>query len=431
MGFAFTVAWRFLREGRFQTLLIIVGVAAGVGVVTYISALIQGLQGNTIERTLGTQPHLTIKPREERTAAALSPGAALPAAGGVAAGAAPGTIARDTQPRAQRLRTLDDWRAIEAEMARLPGVVAVTSIVGGAALAQRGEASRAITLLGIDLEGYDRIVALRTRIVEGEARVAPGEALIGRQLAEDLGVAVGDRLVVRTGSGGVAATGLAAAPGVGGETFKITGLFDLGSRDLNRRFVYVTQTSAQSLLGIPGGMTNTYGRVADLFGAAELAALLRARTGLEVESWMDSNAQLLSALQAQSISTGLIRIFTSIVVMLGIASVLVVSVVQKSKEIGILRAMGATRWQMTQVFLLQGAIVGWIGSLLGVGLAQAMLWGFSNFAKGSDGKPLFVVGLPPDLALTVALVATAAGVLAAVAPARRAARLDPAQAIRL
>lgn len=408
MGFAFVVAWRFLREGRFQTLLIVIGVAAGVAVVTYISALIQGLQGNTIERTLGTQAHLTIKPREERTEAVL------------AAPAGPGTLARDVQPRAQRLRTLDDWRAIEAEMARLPGVLAVTSVVNGAALAQRGEASRAISLIGIDLEGYDRIVALRTRIVAGLARVAPGEALIGRQLAEDLGLVVGDRFVVRAGGGSAAA-----------DTFKIAGLFDLGSRDLNRRFVYVTQTSAQSLLGIPGGMTNTYGRVADLFGAAALAATLRARTGLEVESWMDSNAQLLSALQAQSISTGLIRVFTSIVVMLGIASVLVVSVVQKRKEIGILRAMGATRAQMTQVFLLQGAIVGWVGSLIGVALAQGLLWAFSTFARGSDGKPLFVVGLPLDLALSVALLATAAGVLAAVAPARRAARLDPAQAIRL
>jgi len=408
MGFAFVVAWRFLREGRFQTLLIVIGVAAGVAVVTYISALIQGLQGNTIERTLGTQAHLTIKPREERTEAVL------------AAPAGPGTLARDVQPRAQRLRTLDDWRAIEAEMARLPGVLAVTSVVNGAALAQRGEASRAISLIGIDLEGYDRIVALRTRIVAGLARVAPGEALIGHQLAEDLGLVVGDRFVVRAGGGSAAA-----------DTFKIAGLFDLGSRDLNRRFVYVTQTSAQSLLGIPGGMTNTYGRVADLFGAAALAATLRARTGLEVESWMDSNAQLLSALQAQSISTGLIRVFTSIVVMLGIASVLVVSVVQKRKEIGILRAMGATRAQMTQVFLLQGAIVGWVGSLIGVALAQGLLWAFSTFARGSDGKPLFVVGLPLDLALSVALLATAAGVLAAVAPARRAARLDPAQAIRL
>ena len=421
MGFAYTVAWRFLREGRFQTLLIIVGVAAGVAVVTYISALIQGLQGNTIERTLGTQAHLTVKPREERTEVPLAAAAGTASASGAAPLRAPGIIARDVQPRAQRLRTLDDWRAIEAEMARLPGVLAVTSIVSGAALVQRGEASRAISLIGIELEGYDRIVALRTRIIEGTARVAPGEALVGRQLAEDLGLVLGDRLVVRAGGAGGAAA----------DTLKIAGLFDLGSRDLNRRFVYVTQTSAQSLLGIPGGMTNTYGRVADLFGAADLAVLLRARTGLEVESWMDSNAQLLSALQAQSISTGLIRIFTSIVVMLGIASVLVVSVVQKRKEIGILRAMGATRLQMTQVFLLQGAIVGWVGSLIGVALAQGMLWGFSNFAKGSDGKPLFVVDMPLDLALWVALIATVAGVLAAVAPARSAARLDPAQAIRL
>jgi len=409
MGFAFTVAWRFLREGRFQTLLIVIGVAAGVGVVAYVSALIQGLQGNTIERTLGTQAHLTVKPREERTE--------LPPA---AAGTPPAAALRDVQPRAQRLRTLDDWRGIEAEMARLPGVLAATSVAAGAALAQRGEASRAITLTGIDLEGYDRVVPLRDRIVEGAARVAPGDALVGRQLAEDLGLVLGDRFVVRAGGGNAAA-----------DTFKIAGLFDLGSRELNRRFVYVTQTSAQSLLGIPGGMTNTYGRVADLFGAAGLAATLRARTGVEVESWMDSNAQLLSALQAQSISTGLIRAFTSLVVMLGIASVLVVSVVQKRKEIGILRAMGATRAQMTQVFLLQGAIVGWVGSLIGVLLAQALLWAFSTFARGSDGKPLFVVSLPLDLALAVALVATAAGVLAAVAPARRAARLDPAQAIRL
>jgi len=415
MGFAFTIAWRFLREGRFQSLLIIVGVAAGVAVVTYISALIEGLQSNTIERTLGTQSHLTVRPREERTATALSvPG------GASAAGVGPGAVARDVQPRAQRLRTLDDWRAIEVEMARLPGVLAVTSIVGGAALAQRGDATRAISLFGIELEGYDRIVALRARIVQGEARVAPGEALVGRELADDLGLALGDRFTVRGGGTG--------APT---DTFKVAGLFDLGSRDLNRRFVYVTQTSAQNLLGIPGGMTNTYGRVTDLFGAAGLAATLRARTGLEVESWMDTNAQLLSALQAQSISTGLIRVFTSLVVILGIASVLVVSVVQKRKEIGILRAMGATRGQMTQVFLLQGAIVGWVGSLIGIALAQGLLWGFSNFAKGSDGKPLFVIGLPLDMALGVALAATLAGVLAAVAPAQRAARLDPAQAIRL
>ena len=404
MRFAFTVAWRFLREGRFQSLLIIVGVAAGVAVVTYISALITGLQSNTINRTLGTQAHITVKPLEERTQAVRP--------------AQPGELAlRSIQPRAQRPRTLDDWRHIEAELQRTPNIAATSSVASGAGLAQRGEVTRAISLLGIDFDSYDRIVSLRERVVAGVARVAPGEALIGKQLADDLGIGVGDRLVLRAGL-------------AGSDTLKVAGLFDLGNRDLNRRFVYVTFTTGQSLLGLPGGATQVYARVDKLFEADATAKLLRDRTGLDVESWMDSNAQLLSALNAQSISTGMIRVFTSLVVMLGIASVLVVSVVQKRKEIGILRAMGATRAQMTQVFLMQGGIVGAAGSTLGVTLAKLLLWGFSTFVKGSDGQPLFVIELTLDLALTVAITATVAGVLAAAAPARRAAQLDPAQAIR-
>jgi lipoprotein-releasing system permease protein len=405
MRFALIVALRFLREGRFQSLLIIVGVAAGVAVVTYISALITGLQGNTITRTLGTQAHVVLKPPDERATPVLAP------AGGE-------VVARDVLARAQRPRSIDNWPAVQRDLQTVPGITAVTAVVAGAALALRGEASRSVALLGVDLDGYDRIVDLRSRLVQGQARLGPGEAMIGTQLAVDLGVRVGERIVLRTGP-------------EAGDSFTVTGTIDLGNRELNRRNVYVTMRSAQSLLGLPGGATQIYATVADLFGADRLAATVARRTGFEVESWMESNAQLLSALNAQTISTRLIRTFTALVVMLGIASVLVVWVVQKRKEIGILRAMGATRAQMTQVFLLQGAAVGLLGSTLGVGLAAALLWGFSTFVTGSDGLPLFNVTLDPMLALQVALLATVCGVLAAVAPARRAAQLDPAQAIRL
>jgi lipoprotein-releasing system permease protein len=118
-------------------------------------------------------------------------------------------------------------------------------------------------------------------------------------------------------------------------------------------------------------------------------------------------------------------------VVLGIASVLVVSVVQKRREIGILRAMGATQGQVLRIFLLQGAIVGALGSALGVLLAVLLIGVFTHFVRGSDGLPLFNITLEPALALRVAGIATVCGVLAAVAPARRAARLDPAEAIRL
>jgi lipoprotein-releasing system permease protein len=120
-----------------------------------------------------------------------------------------------------------------------------------------------------------------------------------------------------------------------------------------------------------------------------------------------------------------------VVVVLGIASVLVVSVVQKRREIGILRAMGATRGQILRLFLVQGAVVGALGSVLGLVLAVAMIWLFTNFVRGSDGLPLFAITLAPLLGLQVALVATVCGVLAAVAPARRAAAMDPALAIRI
>ena len=140
---------------------------------------------------------------------------------------------------------------------------------------------------------------------------------------------------------------------------------------------------------------------------------------------------MVSALNAQSVSTSIIRGVVLAVVVLGIASVLVVSVVQKQREIGILRAMGATRGQVLRLFLVQGAVVGAIGSVVGLLLAVALIFLFTRFVLGSDGLPLFDISLPLSTALQVALVATVCGVLAAVAPARRAARLDPAQAIRL
>ena len=108
-----------------------------------------------------------------------------------------------------------------------------------------------------------------------------------------------------------------------------------------------------------------------------------------------------------------------------------VSVVQKRREIGILQAMGATQGQELRVYLLQGAIVGGIGSALGVLLAVLLIWAFTSLVRGSHGLPLLAIRLAPGLALRIAALATLCGVLAAVAPARRAAALGPAQAIQM
>ncbi len=403
-GFEWQVAWRFLREGRMQTLLIIVGVAAGVAVVAYISALIQGLQANTLAKTLGAQAHISLRAPEDMV---------VPAARFDAATA----VLSDTQPRAQRLRSVANWQALLPVLQATPGVAAVSPMVSGSGLALRGEAALAIALMGVELERYDRIVNLRSKVVAGRASLQPGEAIIGRELAADLGLRVGDRLTLRAG--------------LVSDSARVTALVDLGVKDLNRRTVIVPLRAAQSLQGLPGGATHLDLTVTDVWAAQALADSLRRQHPLRVESWQESNAQLVSALNAQSVSTTIIRAVVLVVVVLGIASVLVVSVVQKGREIGILRAMGATRGQMLRVFLLQGAVVGALGSLLGIALAVVLVWAFTSFVRGSDGLPLFAITVPVPTALRVALMATVCGVLAAVAPARRAAGMDPAQAIRM
>ena len=408
LGFERRVATRFLREGRMQTLLIIVGVAAGVAVVTYISALISGLQANTLNKTLGAQAHLSISPLEDTVIAA---GPAAPAGTAVLA---------QTQPRAQRTRSLANWQTLLPLLEALPGVAAASPMVAGAGLALRGEAQRSIALVGVELDRYDHIVNLRAKVVAGVARLAPGEAIIGTELAADLGVRVGDRLNIATGAGSALS-----------DSVRVTALVDLGVRELNRRTVIVPLRTAQSLVGLPGGVTNIDLALHDVWAASELAATLARRWPYKVESWQATNAGLVSALRAQSVSTALIRGVVMVVVVLGIASVLVVSVVQKRREIGILRAMGATQGQVLRIFLLQGAIVGALGSVLGVVLAQLLIWAFTSFVRGADGLPLFAITLAPMLALQIAAIATLCGVLAAVAPARRAARLDPALAIRM
>jgi lipoprotein-releasing system permease protein len=404
LGFESHVALRFLREGRQQTLLIIVGVAAGVAVYAYISALVSGLQANTFTKTLGAQPHITVRTPDN---------VVLPAAPTVS-GQTPMT---QTQARARDLRSLANWQALMAVLEQDPAVAAVSPQVSGSALALRGQASQAVSLTGVDLDRHDRVVGVRAKVVAGQARLEPGEAIVGRELAQDLGLQVGDRLTLQTATAS--------------DAVRITALVDLGLRDVNRRTVLVTLRGAQSLLALPGGVSGLDLSLHDPWQAQTLARAMRHRYPYQIEGWQDANSQLVSALHAQSISTLLIRVVVLAVVVLGIASVLVVSVVQKRREIGILRAMGATRGQVLWVFLLQGALVGALGSVVGLVMAVGMIRAFMHFVRGLDGLPLFAIDLPPLLALQVAGIATACGVLAAVMPARRAAALDPAQAIRL
>src|SRR5690606_8998654 len=163
--------------------------------------------------------------------------------------------------------------------------------------------------------------------------------------------------------------------------------------------------------------------VEDVFDADRTSARIRGLTGLQAESWMETNAQLMNALTSQSMSTNMISFFVAISVALGIASVLAVSVAQRTREIGILRAMGTRRRQMLQVFLVQGAVLGLIGSAIGAFAGWGLAVSFNSF-----GPKLFTIDLPPSLVPAAMALATLAGLGAALVPAWRASRLRPVAA---
>ena len=406
MPFELLLALRFLREGRMQSALILAGVTGGVAVIIFLTQLINQLQSAIIDRVLGSQAHVVIRPTEE-VAHRVPP----------ADPQAQGAVAAIVQPREQRLRSVDQWESIAALAAATPGVLAVSPVVSGPAFAVRGNSNKSVVLTGVVPQAYRRVVKMDDYMVQGRFDVQGTAALIGTDLAKDLGIGLGDKLRV------VSANGRS-------ETLDVRGLFDMGNRDLNRRWLFVPLKLAQTLLDIPGGVSNIDLTVVDLFGANAVADKLRAQTDLTVDSWMQTNAGLLNALSNQTVSNNLIRSFVVIIVALGISSVLVVSVVQKQREIGILRAMGAGRRQVMAVFLLQGGFVGLAGSALGSALAWTLLTVFSHIYKNPDGSQLFVAELDPQLVLLASLVACGVGLAAAVIPARSAARMDPVQAIR-
>ncbi|KRG44286.1 hypothetical protein ARC78_05720 [Stenotrophomonas pictorum JCM 9942] len=398
MWIEFTIAMRFLRQGRAQSLLILFGIAVGVSVIVFVTALIAGLQQNLIERTLGTQAHVRVEaPREVNQ---IVP-------------AAPGTLQLVLEePRPQSLRPIDNWQQVLEVIERLPGVSAVSPVVSGPAFGRRGDATASVALVGIDLPRYVRVIPLQENLVEGRLEVGSGNGLVGRQLAEDLGLRTGGKLRLDAGDGREA-------------VINVAGIFELGVRELDARYVYLDLKQAQSLLALPGGISVIDVTVQDVFAADQTSARLRGLTGLKAESWMESNAQLMNALTSQSMSTRMISFFVAISVALGIASVLAVSVAQRTREIGILRAMGTRRRQMLQVFLIQGAVLGLVGSAVGALAGWGLVGAFNSF-----GPKLFTIVLPPALVLAAMALATLSGMGAALVPAWRASRLDPVEAIR-
>ena len=399
--FEWQLATRLLKEGKTQSLLIASGIALGVAVIVFITALVTGLQKTIIDRTLGTQAHIVVTEPDKTLKSSVE--------GDV--------VFRELQPRPQRTEAILNWPLLIKELSKNKEIKAASPVLSGAAFALRGQTDKSVAILGIDPNAYNQIIPIKNYIKQGQMRLNSDEAMIGQRLADDLGVRVGDSISLLTASNRSISV-------------RITAIFEFGIKDLDRRWVYLSLRSAQNLLDLQGQITGIDLQVYTLFNAEIIAQQLQQQYPIKAESWMSSNQQLMTALKSQTASTSLIRFFVLISVAFGIASVLAIAVVQKQKEIGILRAMGLSQRSVLVVFLIQGGLLGFLGSVLGSLGGMGLGKFFGLVARSATGEPLFQLALTQELFISTMFVATLTGLISAAMPAYRAAKLDPVQAIR-
>jgi lipoprotein-releasing system permease protein len=399
MRFDLKVALRYLLSNRLQSALLIGGVAIAVTVFTFNAALINGLAEFQIDRVVGSSAHVTIEPATPRPAVA-------PAAAGVVRLVA-------TQPALQRREQIKEWRSVERIIDTLPGVTGVSYNIVGTGLVTRGEQTLPVSLKGVEPARLAAIAPINANIVEGEARLGLNDVLIGRKLANDLGIGVGQPIFITSNQGRE-------------RTLTVRGLYATGVESLDARLAYVNLDTARVMFDLPEGLTEIEIKLADIYAARAVARQLADTTGLEATAWMDKNQRLREALEGQGNSGQIIKMFTLITIVVGVASALLLTTFRRRPEIGIMRSFGISQRFVLSVFMLQGALIGIIGSLVGCFLG----WGFSTLLAGAGegGRRLPV---DPNLGQydVALLLAAAASIAAALWPARAASRIDPVEAI--
>lgn len=404
MKFELMVALRFLKESKGQTLLIMAGIIIGVSVQIFLSVLIGGLQKDLINSTVGDSPHIFISASENRPSSFITTGE-----GGV-------VVSKVTESRT--LRNIISYNQILEDLNKDTRFSAVSPVVNQQAFVTRGGVQSTVSVKGIEIDNGDKIYKITQRLLEKEGELTGNNIYIGIGLSESTGLEMNSILELRSSLGSTA-------------FYKVSGIFDFENQQLNDALVFMNLASAQSFFQMDGMISHIEMQIPQVFEAESITRdLSKNYPDYKLVSWQENNQQLLTALNSQSSSSYVIQFFVILAITLGIASVLAINVVQKGKQIGILKAMGATGGQASRIFILQGALLGFIGSLFGVVFGIALLEGFIIGTRSPGGDDLFPLTIEPGVLLFSVAIATSASIIAAAIPARKAALLDPIEVIR-
>ena len=400
------VALRYLLARRKQAFISVIsfistlGVAVGVLALVVALALMTGLQGELRDRILGSMAHVYVwKP------------------GGIA----------DYRAEIRNLRSLD-----------VDGIVGAGPAIQGKGVITHGQAQTFINLKGIDPELEPSVTDVKRAMLQGSVEALAEQAdgtqsgiLIGKQLAEQLGVAVGDQISLLTTQGTLSPMGIMPRS----RPARVVGVFELGLQEFDAEWGFVSLDFARRLLGADSAEMIQL-RVADINAAPAVAARIETLgSGYVAQDWSDLNASLFSALwiekMAISITIGLIVMVAA----LQIVASLVLLVMEKSRDIGILKTMGTSPKRISRIFMMQGLIIGIVGTAVGAGGGLALCWVLDTYRLVRIPQDVYQIAYVPfvvePLDFTIVIVsAVVICFLATIYPSRQAARLDPIQALR-
>ena len=404
LGFELFVALRYLLAPRKQafisviSLISTIGVAVGVTAVIVALALMTGLQGELRDRILGSMGHVYV----------------------------------------WKTGGMEDYRAEVKKLLTVPGVLGAAPAIDGRALIFMGEAQAFISLKGIDPQLEPMVTEIGTAMQQGSVTDLsprneddfPG-VLIGRQLADNLGVKVGDVVNLITTQGTLSPMG----PMLRRRPTRVAGVFSLGLLEFDTMYGFVSLEYARQLTG--NDETRIQLRIEDTNAAPAVARDIEDRFGPEyvAQDWGDLNASLFSALwiekMAVSIAIGLIVVVAG----LQIITSLILLVMEKSRDIGILKTMGTSPRRISAIFMLQGVVIGAVGTTIGAIGGLTLCWVMDHYRLLRIPQDVYQIAYVPFVVrpvdFTTVIVATiVVCFFATIYPSRQAARLDPVQALR-
>ncbi len=410
MGFELFIGGRYLRAKQRQafisliTILSIAGVAVGVMALIVVIAVMAGFEADLKSRILGGQPQVILK----RHGGAFT-----------------------------------EYRKILQEVEQTEGVEAATPFILSQIMLRAKNGASGAVLRGIDPQSAGRVMKTLQQVnlpdpqaagSSGDASAAIPGIVLGRELARNLGVVEGDVIYLISPRGMLSPIGHVPAM----KQFKVTGFFESGMYDYDQTFAYINIKDAQKLMRMGNSVTGLDIRVTHIYDARKVAQKITSKLKFPywTMDWMQMNRNLFKALKLERRVMFIILTLIILVAAFNIASSLIMMVMGKTRDIAILKAMGATERSIRKIFVFNGMVIGAFGTLLGLclGLLICILIKHIDIHELAGDIYYFTTSLPVKLEFTNVIVIIAAALLicflATLYPARQASKLNPVEAIR-